>query len=117
MRQDRQILKYHEAVKCQELYALMDSRGRRIHTVSELAEMYQIGETTMYRVVNRKGPYKNMPEPLSNEELEQEAAESAARFVEMMKEGAPGTNKADQLMAELSPEAAERLKGLQGEGK
>ena len=78
-----------QALKAAEMYQELDGRGKRVWSVMRLAEHFMVGETTMYRAVNRMGGYKNMPAPLppeGSEEMQRLGAESLARLQVLLAE-------------------------------
>lgn len=70
------------AWRAKQMYAEVDSRGRRVHSIASIAKALATSETTVYRAVNGLGPYADLPEPKGEDELAREAAESAKRFAE-----------------------------------
>jgi len=105
------LLDYAECAKAQQMYQELDSRGRRLHSVASLAELFGVGETTMYRVVTRSGPYRNMEPPKGEDEVAEEAAAALERLKAAMAEETPGLTQADQMLTELS-EAERKAKEL-----
>lgn len=67
------------------LYEEKDTHGRRIRSYAKVAEELGVGETTVYRVVNRLGAYKDIARIRTEDELTLAARESAARFAEKFK--------------------------------
>lgn len=111
-----------QAARIQLMYQEMDEFGRRKYTLAELAELNGCGETTVYRIVNRKGPYRAIA-ARNPEEIEIAAKASREAFMTRMgkeveearAESTEGETKADRLLAELSPQARARAKRLLGE--
>lgn len=92
-----------------------DDWGRRVWSQAKLADKYGLGETTIFRVVNQRGPYqklKLMAEIIQKpeEELDREIREMEARTIATMQaEGLlPGGGKKEipppPPMEELDPE-------------
>jgi len=99
-----------QAIRAQELYALRDGRGKRVWSIMRLASEYGVGETTIYRAINRAGSYQDTPEalpPADSPEFAQAAAESQARLLRMMEErpAETGPEAIDIFMAEPSVQA------------
>lgn len=61
MPQARRMLTQEEIMTIKELYSRLDARGGRIYPQIKLAQMYGVGETTIYRVVNSLGGYRDTP--------------------------------------------------------
>lgn len=64
------------AMEAARLYELRNSKGRPVHTLASIADILGVGETTIFRVVKRRGAFTALP-ALKTEE---EAAQSAAAF-------------------------------------
>lgn len=97
------------AQEIRRLYAAVDGRGRRKHTIWELADMFGVGETTAYRAIRRIGPYANLPDMKSEEEIQEESAASVRRLEELLKgpaTEAPRQSAIDAFMNRSSPPAS-----------
>lgn len=112
----RQLIGHAQAIKIQELYALKNEYGRRQFSIQNISDRFNCSETTVFRIVNRTGAYKDIKPPLTEEQLSDEAmAASVAEVVRLV--NAPVVNAAERELAELSPGAAEKAKKfLSGEG-
>jgi hypothetical protein len=64
-----------------ELHEEKDSWGRPLHSQGAIAEMLGVSETTVFRVIHRRGAYGNVKPPKTDED----AAASLERLQEMLK--------------------------------
>lgn len=98
-------LTWHEAQCILQDYQEVNEWGRKKWTQSELADKHGVGETTIFRVVNRKGSYRNLTPPKSEEELSQEFELLQASLVKHIQEerdeATPGRTGADLLLDEM----------------
>lgn len=58
--------------------------GRQKWTMSDLSERFGVGESTIFRVVNRKGPYKALRPPKSEMEIQIEAEQAFDRLSKLL---------------------------------
>lgn len=72
----RPVLTPSAAMEAKRLYAEVDERGKRVHTLMDIAEMLGVGETTIYRAVNARAAYGGLPPPKTADD----ARASEARF-------------------------------------
>lgn len=75
---------YEQAMRIIELYEERNQFGRRLRTISEIANMFDTGDTTIQRIVNRQGGYRNLAPAVKNEEMEKRAAASIEKVLEML---------------------------------
>jgi hypothetical protein len=92
---------YAQAQEALVRYWHTSPTGKRTVSVEELASEYDVSYTTMYRIVNRQGPYRKLNRPLSQAEIEMNAAEA----VRLMKERFAGAIEAEK----EKDQTAERL--------
>ena len=64
------------AMEIKRLYALVDERGKRVHSQMEIADMLGVSETTVFRAVHKKAAYAGVRDLPTKEEAE----ESERRF-------------------------------------
>ena len=64
------------AMEIKRLYALVDERGKRVHSQMEIAGMLGVSETTVFRAVHKRAAYAGMRELPTDGEAE----ESEKRF-------------------------------------
>lgn len=76
----QRVLKRETAMEIKRLYDLKDDRGRRRYTMMEIAKMMHCGETTVYRAIKSLGGYANVPEPISETEMELRIAASKRKI-------------------------------------
>ena len=77
-----QTMSTEQAWQIAEMYEQRDEFGRRVHTYQGLAEHFNVSETTILRVCKRRGPFRNLPPPLTQEQIDA----SAAKLIALMNE-------------------------------
>ena len=73
----KRIMTPSAAMEAKRLYAILDERGRRQHSMMDIAAFLGVGETTVYRAIHAKGAYMRVRELPSNAEAS--ASEAAFR--------------------------------------
>lgn len=73
----KRIMTPSAAMEAKRLYAILDERGRRQHSMMDIAAFLGVGETTVYRAIHAKGAYMGVRELPSNAEAS--ASEAAFR--------------------------------------
>lgn len=85
MAKPERILPQHVAQEAQRMYEERDGKGKRKYSMAKIGKLLGVGETTIFRAVNRLGPYVGDATATSNEVLDAEAAESFLRLTERLK--------------------------------
>lgn len=104
-------LTWNEAQEASDLYAEQDERGKRKWTLDGLAARYGVGETTIYRAVNRKGPYRDLRPPKTEAEIEEELAGIAERFMRDVQGEKVVRRTAEDVLNEMSKKGATQQTG------
>jgi len=89
------------AWKAKQMYEERDGRGRRKHTIMEIADFLGVGETTAYRAIRAIGPYMTLPEVKTEEQLSADAAESLIKLQRLLAETPEGKEQREYPMPEL----------------
>lgn len=92
-----------QARVAQEMYEEVDGRGRKVWSMMRLADHFGVGETTIYRAVNRLGSYRHLPAvmpPADSPEMQQMKAASLAKLQGLLKEPAEGKQTAADVFLE-----------------
>lgn len=118
MKEQFRAVSREQAARIQLMYQELEETGRRKYTLSALGEIFGCGETTIYRIVNRKGPYRRI-EARNAEQLEVAAEASQVDFLRRLSADVAGereeTTAGNKMLEELSGEAQERAKRLRGD--
>ncbi len=80
----RKILTPSAAMEIKRLYELADSRGRPLHSQMEIASILGVSETTVFRVVKRRGAYGELRELPSQGDVQESMAKFAAANPDLM---------------------------------
>lgn len=115
-----QVMTRSAAIEARRMYALRDSRGRRVWSCMRLAREFFVSETTMYRVLNGMGSYTNIPDaPLTEAAIDAGVEASKLKLLRMLGEEAPAgmLEQVEQTAAEKMAAAvkAEREKAGRGD--
>lgn len=76
----RKRLTNEQAYRIKQLYMELDDFGRPRYTQMQLARMFGVGETTVYRAINSQSAYDGLSEPKTEQQLRVEAEQSAVRL-------------------------------------
>lgn len=107
------------AWRVKQEYERKDQLGRRLFSMRQVAAMFGISETSVLRIVTNTGKFANMhnkplPEVIPEGEMDRAAASSLQRLQGLIAaekaEKAPGTNRADRMLNELSVPVSEEVK-------
>lgn len=82
--------------------------GRRLYSMMQLADMYGVGETTVYRAIHRVGMYGSLPEIIPEADMPRLVAESQARLMKLLEEPPPAPRR--DAVADYMAVAAARQK-------
>lgn len=90
-----------EVLRARELYFELDARGRQFRSIDEIAELYGVGYTTMYRAIHGQGPYGGREFAGVREEAEEKLDAEMQGALERLQKVAKEEKKGDALIEEL----------------
>jgi DNA-binding transcriptional regulator YhcF (GntR family) len=70
-------------MEIKRLYAVVDERGRRLHSHRSIAKMFGISETTVQRVLGGFGAFMAIPDPKTELQMAEDAAASLRKVLAM----------------------------------